>query len=744
MRPIARLFALLSLLLPAVVFAQSDVPVSAVTHSNAPFDQTAPAVASDGTNFLVVWRDTRSPLGGLYATRVDFRGIPLDETGIRIGGDGEPEVVWTGSSYLITWMETTFPPQGGGAHYSIRVARVSSAGVLIEAPRTIREDAVGYIRNVASNGSRVVIAYSIDITSTTPRVALTILDRDGRTIAVDVAVPSPPANNYGATVTSNGSDFLVVWTSITGAANTLAAAHVDPSGNVVGTTTLARALPPADGALVASDGTDFLVFTRLTAPAGEELQVIRVDANLHIIHDAQSVGAPTGVTVEQPRVVFNNSTYFLVWTDPATQTIRALHLDRDGKALDQPTAIATWQSRGLVAYPNVASNGGVLLVWNDSRFSVPDSADINYDVMGRLVDQTILIANPERLLSISAPRQIDPSIAAGAGVTMTVWAEESGVYASRVTPTGPLDGHGIQLAYSGYAPEVVFDGTNFLVAFVLRTGTLYSIKTTRIDVDGHVLDAHTVADVCATSLTLARGATSSLLAWSNCNTKTIDAVRIANSGESLDSLPLTLTPANVAGINPSAAWNGSEYLVAWEEQVPKPSVLLFPMYRGNVRASRVTANLSLIDGQPIAIAVSNDERVSNGNPSVASNGDDFLVAWDGQLGVAATHIADSGLITTATSVLGEGTGPNAVWDGLRYLVAWRNDTNIEAAYADAPGETFTIANTLLPFAGLDLAMTSPGRVSAAYTRVDTRTEAGNVERAFVRVLPAQKLRVVRR
>jgi hypothetical protein len=746
MKPPRILFALL-LLLSSALFAQSDIPVSSIVRGNAPGDQIAPAVASDGTNFLVVWSDGRSPLGGLYASRVDFRGVVLDETGIRLGSNaGLPEVVWSGSSYVIVWQETTFSPDGTGPHYSIRVARIDANGLLIEAPRTIREDAVSYIRHVATNGSRIVIAYTLNSGSTNPRVALEILDRDARTVAIDVPVTSPQSNNYGATVTSNGSDFLVVWTATGGVSNSMPAAHVDASGNVVSTTTLAQALPPADGALVASDGSDFLVFTRALTSTSDELQVMRVNAGLQIVQASHPVGAPSGVTVEQPRVVFNGSTYLLVWTDPALKAIRSLHLDRNGVALDQPATIATWQTSGLVGYPNVASNGSsVLLVWNDSRFSVDPLSNINYDVMSRLVDATILIGNPERLVSISATRQTSPAIASGAGLTMAVWSEENGNYAARVTPSGALDGRGIQLSGFGYTPQVVFDGNNFLAAWIVRRENANAVQTARIDRDGHLLDTHTIAEVCATSLTLARGASSSLLAWANCQTGAIEAVRVADSGNAIDPLPLTLTPPALFATNPSASWNGSEYLVAWEQRVEQPVIILFPIFRGNVYATRVSAALTLIDAQPIAIAVSSDDSISNESPSVASNGDDFLVAWDGPSGIVATHVAASGVVDSSSLLLGSGDAPQSVWDGVRYLVAWRDGTTIKAAHVDeASNDRFTLLDTLLPSAGLGLTQTAPGRVTAIYTRVATGAEYGNVERAFVRALPGARTRVSRK
>ncbi|MCU1230374.1 MAG: hypothetical protein JWO97_3258 [Acidobacteria bacterium] len=738
------------LLLSTALPAQSDVPVSSVTHGNAPGDQIAPAVASDGTNFLAVWSDARSPLGGLYATRIDFRGQILDETGIRIGGSAGSgaEVVWSGSSYVIVWSETSFATSSG-PKYTIRVARIDASGALIEAPRTLREDAFGYPRNVATNGSRIIVAYAADV-SKAPRISYAVLDRDARTIALDVAVPQPSANNYAATVTSNGSDFLMVWTSTNGLPNSLPAAHIDASGNVAGNAILAQALSPADGPLVASDGTDFLVFTRALTSSSDELQVMRVGANLNVIRDLHPAGVPSDVTVQQPRVVWNGNTYLLVWADAPLQAIRAQHLGRDGTALDQPAVLAGWQTSGLVGYPNLASNGGgVLLVWNDSRFSVNPLTDINYDVMSRLIDTTILIANPERLVSSSAPRQTSPSIATGAGVTMTVWSEDSGVYASRVTPSGALDGRGIQLSTSGRAPHIIFDGTNFLAAWIVRSGNSSSIGTARIDPAGHLLDAHTVANGCVAGLTLTHGASSSLLAWLNCTTGAIDAIRVGNSGDAIDALPLTLTPSNILAGNLSAAWNGSEYLVTWDERVEVPSIILFPVFRTNLYATRVSGSLTLIDSQPIAIAVSNDDAVSNGDASVASDGEDFLVTWTGPNGIAAAHVSASGIVAGSTPLIAGGASSQVVWDGVRYLVARRDGTTIVAAHIDGPGialanDRFTIAETLLSSPGLDLTQTASGRVTAIYTRVATEPQVGNVERAFVRALPVVRGRVSRR
>ena len=79
--------------------------------SNAPFDQTSPAIAFDGTQFLVTWQDTRDiptdTSANIYACRLTPSLEVLDTAGILIAGTREedyvPAVAWGGSDYLVAW-----------------------------------------------------------------------------------------------------------------------------------------------------------------------------------------------------------------------------------------------------------------------------------------------------------------------------------------------------------------------------------------------------------------------------------------------------------------------------------------------------------------------------------------------------------------------------------------------------------------------------------------------------------------
>jgi hypothetical protein len=734
MRPRNLCSLLLLVVFSAPLFAQ-DVPVSTVTLTNAPFTQTQPAVASNGSGFLTVWNDGRSRLTGLVAARTDANGVVLDPTGIRVAGTGTPDVVWSGTSYVVLWTEQA--AVNGTGHYATRVARINADGVLIDGPRTILENV--YIGRAASNGSRIVFSYTRDNPQgDTLGPFIGILDPDANVIATDVELPHGPARASTATVTSNGSDFLATWLEVIGTTKRLFAAHLDARGTVVTFDILADEYPPSEGPLVASDGHDFVVFLR-NLTVDDSLRVLRVDRDLHVVAADHPVGVPPGVAVEQPRVVWNRGAYLLTWSDGQTHSLLAVHLDANGTAIDTPHAVASWTSAGLVAYPNVASNGsGVQLVWNDARLSPPN--DSMQDIFSRLIDQTILIENPERLLSMSAPRQATPAIATGGDTSLAVWAEENAIYASRMTPGGPLDGRGVKISDGGRDPHVVFDGSAFLIAWLQQN----AIHVARLDAHGTLLQSHELAIGCAVDVTLAHGVDSSLLAWTDCS-RVVRAVRIGSDGNVIESLPLTVTPSTFGAGKLASAWNGSEYLVAFEELRPEPGPILWPIYRMNIRAARITGALTLLDAQPIAIAVSDDE--SDQWPSVTSNGDEFLVTWHRDA-VRAAHVTASGqVVESSPLVLGSGVMAETIFDGARYVVAWRVPesaivaTHVGRAGEPLPNDRIIVATTQLTEPGLALTRGTDGRVRVVYTRIATSAAEGWVERAYVRTLPMLRLRV---
>jgi hypothetical protein len=106
-----------------------DVPIRVIDRA----EQGGAAVAWDGTNFLAVWQDARSRSGhDLFAGRVATNGQLLDTAGIAIAvAPGEqlaPAVAFNGTNYLVVWQDAR------SGNDDVRGVRVSPAGVVLDDP----------------------------------------------------------------------------------------------------------------------------------------------------------------------------------------------------------------------------------------------------------------------------------------------------------------------------------------------------------------------------------------------------------------------------------------------------------------------------------------------------------------------------------------------------------------------------------------------------------------------------------
>jgi large repetitive protein len=70
-------------------------------------NQSYPAIASDGTNLLVVWSDWRGGGGNVYGARVTPQGMVLDTAGFDISrapsGSISPDLCFDGTNFLVVW-----------------------------------------------------------------------------------------------------------------------------------------------------------------------------------------------------------------------------------------------------------------------------------------------------------------------------------------------------------------------------------------------------------------------------------------------------------------------------------------------------------------------------------------------------------------------------------------------------------------------------------------------------------------
>lgn len=151
------------------------------------------------------------------------------------------------------------------------------------------------------------------------------------------------------------------------------------------------------------------------------------------------------------------------------------------------------------------------------------------------------------------------------------------------------------------------------------------------------------------------------------------AIRLGPGGRPVDASPLRLPHEIGNKWAPRVAWNGSAWLVVWENHQPQSSSHFFRRLLG----ARIAANGALLDTAPIVIK--DDLDTASGTTTVASDGVDWLVVTQGaptgigdlvgvRVSAAGTVLNPGG--TTITSVPWTTGQPDLAYANGRYLLAF--------------------------------------------------------------------------
>lgn len=174
----------------------------------------AAAAASDGEGFAVI----AQTMNGHSVLRLDRDGRLLGEP--LTVDDWHPEqILWTGREYVLY-----------RSYYGLTAATLSKTGTL-SAPRTVNLDAVGAVGvELASNGDGFYAVWLVASPFMSPpmpptgafgirlRADLTLLDPEPRVFAEE-------EQTHGASVTWNGSRYVVAWSGENGVRVTRVSAH---------------------------------------------------------------------------------------------------------------------------------------------------------------------------------------------------------------------------------------------------------------------------------------------------------------------------------------------------------------------------------------------------------------------------------------------------------------------------------------------------------------------------------------
>jgi hypothetical protein len=504
-----------------------------VVYAPAPTPQYSPSVAFDGTDYLVVWADTRSGFD-IYGARVNQAGTVLDPEGIAISthdnSQYSPSVAFDGTNYLVIWAD------GRNGLSDIYGARVNQAG--------------------------------------------NVFDPTGIPISIADYDQSSPA------ITFDGTNYLVVWEDdrnsffdpdIYGTLVSQTGIVLNPAGIPISMAVNNQSFPA-----IAFDGTNYLVVWEdwRNNPGTSDIYGARVS-------QAGTVLDTNGITISMatadqlsPTITFDSTNYLVVWEDwrnnPDTSDIYGTRISQAGTVLDSNGIVISSAANGQFD-PNIAFDGtNYLVVWGDGR-----NGTYNSDIYGTRVNQAGTVLDPEGIaISTHDNSQYSPSVTFDGTNYLVVWQDARGtnddIYGARVSQTGTvLDPDGITIStiiviYDQFHPAVAFDGINYLVVWQDGRNGLANtdIYGARVNQAGIVLDPEGIAisthDNSQYFPSVAFDGTNYLVVWADTRSGfDIYGARVNQAGTVLDPGGIAISTSDLSQDSPSVAFDGTNYLVVW-------------------------------------------------------------------------------------------------------------------------------------------------------------------------------------
>ena len=665
-------------------------------------DEAYPAIAFDGTYYLVVWQDGHDEdVYDIYGARVNQAGVLIDSSRIAISiatrGQSQPSVAFDGTNYLVVWQDYR------NRNYDIYGARVSPAGEVL--------DLDGFVISTAlDNQSYPAVAFCEtcylivwqdergvgypDIYGARVSPEGVVLDPDGIAIATGISEQEYPS------VASDSANYLVVWQGwgtnpssnevIYGARVNQAGIVLDPNGFAISSDsdTNGQWLPS-----VAFDGTNYLVVWLDFRNVDNDIYGARVNQD-GVVLDTNGIAICTAPEYQWPfSITFDGTNYFVVWDDGRNDDVYGARVNQSGIVLDT-NGILIFVVTGDEPHPVVAFDGtNYLVVFENEPI-------FHYDIFGTRVNQSgvVLDTNGIAISSIKANLQKEPCAAFDGTNYLVVWEDERSddyhIYGARVNQMGVvLDTISIPIStVSGgqFSPSVAFDGVNYLVVWSdYRNGTTPDIYGARVNQDGMILDPNGIAISTAINEqgfpSLAFDGNNYLIVWHDKRSgyEDIYGARVNQTGVVLDPNGIAICTAVSLQRYPSVAYDGTNYLVAWQDS------------RGtsDIYGARVSQAGMVLD--TIGIAISTAIRWQ-WYPSVAFDGTNYFVVWeDGRNwplpdDIYGARVSQSGAvldtngIAISTSVNYE-SHPCIVFDGMDYLVVWEDGVDLTGALINTSG-----------------------------------------------------------
>ncbi len=669
-------------------------------------DQIEPRVAWDGQNWLVVWKqqtETLPTYDELRAVRVSPDGQILDASPISIHNDDSYytglEVAGGGGGWVVTF-------QADGPLSGLVAVRVTDDGV-VSNPGGLLVHSTNFLMefDIAFAGDQYMMVWSGSFDS--PRA---------RRYTPELSLLGTSALPFGQRVASDGTDFLVVRASGSPPLATIDAVRVMEDGGLTSPVTLFTG-GNQDGTCcvdVVWDGSLYWVswggprLARVTAEGavldpggfwvtpsvspvsqpglagvpGGGVQLVYNDgvsaaADPKDVRGGQvgtdtqfgnesvvSVGAPAQLGADFAE---GDGVHLVAFLSRGSDSARVLvqRLNDDGVSMDvEPIEVAV----GPFSHRGAPSLSEVRAAWNGSLFMVTWSDGIQVFMRRMLADGTFLDPSPRVVMDGR-----DPDLSAVGDVFLVValdyiddnphWQAAFSMRVDGATGTNldiestPIDGF---LIFARH-PRVETWGNRWLAVWqrnISHDNTIAGTTAAIIEPDGTTAGAIDVPLGWRPQVAVSPTKALFVAVTGTIATATTDLEGvIMNEDGSFQGSPFGISDAEDKQLRPCVTWNGTEFIVAWED---KRGALIYFDERTDIFGTRVLEDGTVMDPSGVALLAEASPEI---RPALFSTGGQAFLASSSLRPAAegaAYRIVVQRSLAPADVEFGEPTGPLSV------------------------------------------------------------------------------------
>lgn len=508
----------------------------------------------------------------------------------------------------------------------------------------------------------------------------------GSVAAAEIPLSIPPSLipatglQTGSSIASDGDGFLAVWADNRGGAASIYGARLAADGTILDPTGIRIASGLYSRAAAVWTGRSYLVILSGNSPA--TVAVARVDRDGTLASPARKLF--DGVIIGTQPAAWNGSRLLLAYNDGLQR--RFALLDDQGQLVGSPATLPS--DPAFSPWTSVASNGTDFLVVLDSQNG--NITAVRVDGAGNQLE-----AQP---LAIGGNSVYRPLLAASDGSDYLVLLSQTGngdaLLTRRVSKKGELGAAVITPVRRPQRAALAWNGSSYVAVFETTGPEGLDLRGMRFDASGTPIDSTPFVVAGPTGApaqpALASNGRRVLASW--------DDQRIGQKSGTgdifvrfLDPTPSgddqLLTKAAAAQQHAAVAFDGLNYLAAWQEEETGGSQIVY--------INRIARFGGPLDGRGVRVTRSVHDQLS---PRVLFDGTRFLVAWQEADGLFLRRVARDGTFldpepTAVTPADCVADDFDMATDGKRTALVWVDCASHHVFGARVDNETATVLDT---------------------------------------------------